>query len=477
MDLRQYGRILQGHWLVIVAVVLGCTLAAAAFAWTRTPVYRAEVQLFISARVPADLSEVYQGVLFSQQRVRSYAQLVSSPPVAERVISRLNLPETVDELRGKIEVSVPPDTVLIDVAVTDPSPARAKDIADAVGTEFSSFINALETSGTDPSPVEVGMTSPAQLPTSAVSPRKPLILLLGFHLGLILGIAAAALMEAIQRRIRRVEDAALLAGAPVLGAVVERRAREGEIPVTLDAPESERAEAYRRLRTTVQALATSQGLDSLVVTSAAEQEGQTEFVANLGIVFAQAGYSVVLVDANLRRPRLADVLGARSTTGFTEVLNDGLRVEDVVQTWRSDLPLEIVGAGSPASNPSELLGSVRFATALDTLSSRADVVLLDAPALSSASDAVIVARATSGAILTAQLGITRTSDLSYATECFRAGDARIVGVVLLRKRGRGAQGHVGYVRNGGAGAGWSSRSLPERALDEGEFTSPGRQAS
>jgi polysaccharide biosynthesis transport protein len=478
LDLRQYARILRARWLLIAAVTLLTLLVAAVFAWTRTPLYRAEVQLFISARVPADLSEVYQGVLFSQQRVRSYAQLVSSPPVAERVIAQLDLPETVDDLQGKIDVSVPPDTVLIDVAVTDPSAPRAKQIADAVGTEFAAFINALESSGADPSPVQVAVTSPAQLPTAPISPRKPLILLLGFHLGLILGIATAAAAEALQRRVRSAEDAAMLAGAPVLGAVVERSSRAGDVPVAFVAPESAEAEAYRRVRTNVQAL-TSQGLDSFVVASAARHDAQTEFIANLGIVFAQAGYSVVLIDANLREPRLADVFGARSATGLTEVLTDGLSVEDVTHTWRSDLPLKVLAAGGPVPNPSELLGSDRFATAIDAVSSKADIVLLDAPPLDSASDAVILARAVSGAILTARLGTTRASELAYAENCFRTVGARIVGIVLLHKRARDMRGHAGYVGDGKVGAAWTPRPIsdPDRPVDEREFTSRGRQAS
>jgi succinoglycan biosynthesis transport protein ExoP len=85
------------------------------------------------------------------------------------------------------------------------------------------------------------------------------------------------------------------------------------------------------LRTNLEALATSQGLKSFVVTSAGEREGKTQLVANLGIVFAQAGYEVVLVDANLRRPQLADVLGLPQSMGLSEILTDAVPVKTALQ--------------------------------------------------------------------------------------------------------------------------------------------------
>ena len=128
MDLRQYVRLLHAHWAVIAASVIICTAAAAALAWTRTPIYTASTQLFVSTGGVSDPGQAYQAGLFTQQRVRSYAQIVSSPSVTQAVIQELGLRESSPQLQGRIRASVPTDTVLIDVTVKDGSPARAKAI-------------------------------------------------------------------------------------------------------------------------------------------------------------------------------------------------------------------------------------------------------------------------------------------------------------------------------------------------------------
>jgi capsular exopolysaccharide synthesis family protein len=135
-------------------------------------------------------------------------------------------------------------------------------------------------------------------------------------------------------------------------------------------------------RTNLRVLGVDRGAHSLVISSAVASEGKTLIVANLGVAFAQAGYRVILVDADLRQPKLAEVLGLSSTVGLTDVLVDMTPVEVALQTWRHGFPLEVLVSGSqPPPNPSELLSSERFASVLGLLTNRVDVVILDAPAL------------------------------------------------------------------------------------------------
>jgi polysaccharide biosynthesis transport protein len=291
LDLKQYGRLLRAHWLLVVATILVCTVAAGVLAWTRTPIYAARTQLFVSTPgIPADLSQTYQGGLFSQQRVLSYAQIVSSPLVAQAVIKRLGLPMSVRQLQDKIRSSVPTDTVLINVTVRDPSPQRARAIANALGEEFSSFVSTLETRpGDRESPVKVSVTSQAQLPAHPDSPQKALYLAPGVLAGLVLGIGAAVLREVLDNRIRGGDDAAALTGAPVLGSITEDPNAERRPLIVANDPFSAQAEAYRRLRTNLGVLGIDHSHRSFVISSAVASEGKTVVVANLGIAFAQAG--------------------------------------------------------------------------------------------------------------------------------------------------------------------------------------------
>src|SRR5688500_17211941 len=157
MEIRKYVRILSAHRVLIGAAVLLCTVLAGVYAVTRDPVYAAETQLFVSAKPStAGLtpSGIYQGGLASQSRAESYARIISSPPVAEAVIRRLDLSRSREYVQEAISATVPQDTVLIDVRVEDRSPKQAKAIADAVAAEFPKFVGTLESStGPQGSPV------------------------------------------------------------------------------------------------------------------------------------------------------------------------------------------------------------------------------------------------------------------------------------------------------------------------------------
>jgi succinoglycan biosynthesis transport protein ExoP len=413
---------------------------AAGIALSLTSTYAARTQLFVSTGgAPADPSETYQGGLFSQQRVLSYASIVSSPAVAKAVIEQLRLPYGIRELQEEIRASVPAGTVLIDVTVEDRSPRRAKAIADAVGQQFSRFVETLEApSGGRSSPVRVSVTSQARIPTSPVSPQKGVYVALGGLVGLLLGIGAVVALEAVDSRVKSEDDVAGMVGAPVLASIADdHRARRRPLVVLHD-PFSAQAEEYRRLRMNLRVLRADRGLQSLVVSSAVASEGKTVTVANVGISLAQAGQTVVLVDADLRAPNLAVVLGLSSDAGLTDVLVDDFPLRQALQAWGDGLPLEVLASGRQPPNPSELLGSQRFATVLRSLTERADLVILDAPALLPVTDAAILARVTSGLILVTRLRSTRSAQVQMATQTLRAVEEGVVGIVLNRSRIRGA---------------------------------------
>jgi non-specific protein-tyrosine kinase len=387
-----------------------------------------------TGNVASDPSEAYEGGLFSQQRVLSYAEIVSSRPVIQAVIRKLRLRQSVEELQAAIEVSVPRDTVLINVTVEDRSPRRAKAIADVVAAEFASFVKPLETpEGRGNSPVKVSVTSPARLPTDPVAPRKLVVYLaLGALWGLTVGLGAVLLREALAKRVRDEEGAAVAAGAAVLGSIPDDPHADSRPLIVVDDPSSVRAEAYRRLRTNLETLIVDRQVRSFVVSSAVESEGKTVIVANLGVALAQAGYRVILVDADLRRPKLAQMLGLSSSAGLTDVLVDDLPVETAVETWREGVPLEVIGGGRARPKPGDLLGSESFRAVLTALMQRADVVILDAPAVLPVGDAAMVAQATSGVILVSRAESTRTAQLEAAAEALRATGEPVIAVVLNR---------------------------------------------
>ena len=433
LELRQWARVLRGRWRIILPTVVLCAAIAAAYAWTRTPLYEADTQMFISTVGSTnDLSQTYQGGLFAQQRVLSYTGIVSSPPVLQSVINALSLPETVSSLQKKVSATVPQGTVLLDVAVQDNSPRRAQAIAAALDTAFPRFVNTLETSPSSPgrapagSSVKVSVVAPPHLPTGAVSPRKPLILALGVLLGVILGIAAALLREYWDRRIRDFEDAAAIAGASLIGSIPED-SKAGKRPlVVLEDPHSIVAEGYRQLRTNLQYRSHEHAQQTFVVCSAVPSEGKTVIAANLSLAMAQAGLRVILVDADMRLPRVAELFGMDNGRGLSDALTGSVPLDDLLQA-HDTLPLKVMASGPSPTNPSEILEE--FPLVLAELMSRADFVIVDSPAVLPVTDASILAQAAAGVILVARVASTRTKQLQAAAQSLRLVEAEIVGVV------------------------------------------------
>jgi succinoglycan biosynthesis transport protein ExoP len=429
--------------LVVLGVLVG-TLVAAALAWAKTPVYAARAQLFVSTSAGLDPSATYEGGLFSQQRVLSYSRLVSSPEVLGDVIRALELTMTPVELGGNVRAAVPVDTVLIDIEVTDTVPRRAQAVANEIAARFPAFVERLEARGeTQGSPVKISTTTRAELPTDPVSPRWPVYLALGALLGLAMGVLAAFVRNALDTRVRDSSVLEEAVGAPVVGVIAhDRRARARPLVVSHDSL-SAQAEAYRRLRSNLAGVASRRGISSLVVSSALEGEGKTVVAANLGLTFAQAGYRVVLVDADLRRPRLAQYLGLSGGIGLADALREDRRVEDLLQTWGNGSPLEFLASGTSASSPSDLLGSQQFAAVREALEGRSDIVIFDAPALLPVIDAAVLAQRTSGLVLVARSGSTRVAELTAAAEAVRATGGVVLGAVLTRVPGRALPPYYG----------------------------------
>jgi polysaccharide biosynthesis transport protein len=436
MEIRHFVRVLRGHWLFIVASFAVCVGLAAALAWTRAPVYSAQTQLFISSNGgSADPAATYQGGLFAEERVLSYAQVISSPAVLNPVIRRLGLHETSQQLAAKIQTGVPTNTVLLNVTVQDRSARRAQAIASTLARQFVGFVRVLEApGGGGGSPVKVSITNPAQLPTSPSSPRKLEYLAIGVVLGLLVGIGGAVGLEAFDRRVRDDRDALEAAGAGVLVTVSERRGGKPKAPIVLTKPFSARAEAYRRLGVNLAALVDDRGLRSFMISSASRDESQAVVAANLGIVLAKAGYRTALVDANLSSPRLAAILGLSAPTGLTDVVLRGAPLASVLSTWSVGARLVVLSAGSEPSNPGDVLASRRFSGIVEELRGQFDVIIVTAPPLLEASDAAVVARVTAGAIVVARPGSTRFDDLAAAAETLRGVNATLLGVVLNGRR-------------------------------------------
>jgi succinoglycan biosynthesis transport protein ExoP len=433
LDLKQYLQTLREQWFVVVGTALLGVAVAAGIVLSQAPTYASHSQLFVSTADQSDVTATYQGNLFGQQRVKSYADIVSSESVVAAVKKKLRLQASVPQLQKQISAQVPLDTVLINVTVRDKKSTVARDIADSVGQQFSVLVNELETpSGKTASPVKVTVVESASMPTGPISPKKKLGLVIGLIAGLALGLAGALLRRALDTSVGHREEAGVLVGAPVLAAFrdddsVARRPLIGGTDSF-----SSWAESFRQLRTNIRYISIDSSVRSMVVTSSVPAEGKTTIAINLAIALAQVGERVILVDADLRRPQVSELMGLNPAIGVTNVLVGSVSLDGALQNWKNGTSLQVLASGSVPPNPSELLSSQSMRELLVDLLARADVVLFDTPPLLPVTDAAVLASMTDGALLVARAGKTKRLELSHSAEALRRGGAAVLGVVLNR---------------------------------------------
>lgn len=443
MELQDYLLVVRKRWRVIAFVVLLAVGLASAVSALSTREYQANTQFFVSTTGAADNVALLQGNTFTQQRVKSYAQLLTTPRILEPVAETTG--SDVGSLASRVTATTPPDTVLIDVAVTDTDPERARAVAASIAEVFPTAVTELESpAGKDAaSPVKVTVVQPPSTPTAPVSPKPVRNILLAVLLGLLLGLAAAVLRETLDRSVKTSEDVKRVTDTPLLGAIAhDPEAPKRPLIVEVD-PRSPRAEAFRSLRTNLQFVDAANHPRTIVVTSSLAGEGKSTLTANLALTMAQAGSRVCLIEADLRRPKVLEYMGLEGSVGLTDALIDRADVIDVLQPY-GGTNLWVLGAGPIPPNPSELLGSTAMRSLLQNLSARFDYVVIDAPPTLPVTDAVVLSKLVDGAIVVVGSGIVDRDQLAHTLESLESVNGRVMGVVLNRVPPRGPGQYGGY---------------------------------
>ena len=289
----------------------------------------------------------------------------------------------------------------------------------------------------------------AFMPRSIYKPKKRLNVALGFLFGLFLGVGAAILLEYIDNTLKTPDDVRNVLGVSVLGLVpaygsrgkTRSRQAQGEegadgaptdpALVTARAPMSPIAESYRELRTALLLAVAGHPPRDIGVTSCQPSEGKTTTAINLATALAQLGKRVLLVDADLRRPRCHQVMGVSSASGVSNYLTGHDDIESLVQPTSIER-VSLLPAGPIPPNPAELLDSTRFAQLVEALRSRDhyDHVIFDTPPVLSVVDPLLVGRKLEGMVLVIRSAFTSREAGRLGKEKLDTGRVNLLGIVL-----------------------------------------------
>ncbi|MEV1203829.1 polysaccharide biosynthesis tyrosine autokinase [Microbispora rosea] len=427
MELLCYARLMRRYWPLLLLSVLAGVGTAHVVTVNTAPRYLASITMLVSADAgDGGLSTALQAGALSQQRVQSYAALLTS----RQVVGRIAGGEDVADVQARITANAIPETTLLRATVADSVPTRAAARANALGAAFVRLIDQIERpTPKSPPTIRVTVVDDAEVPEDPVAPQPLTNMALGALIALFAAVTGLVLRDRLDTTIKTAETLRQVAKSSVLGLIgYERDARRHPL-VLRDQGRSVRAEAFRSLRTNLQFIGVDRQPKSLVVTSCLPGEGKSSTSVNLAITMAQAGWRVVLVDADLRRPSVPHYLGIEGGTGLTDVLIERARLHEVIQTWGQP-GLSVLPSGRIPPNPSELLGSRVMRSVLAQLTEEYDMVIVDAPPLLPVTDAAALGAICDGALLVVRHGKTRNEQVLRAGELLSSINARLVGTVL-----------------------------------------------
>jgi len=443
VELGDYIRVVRRRWRIILTTFLVVLGIAAVMTSLTEPLYRARAQLYVSTVGTDSATDLAQGSSFTQRQVATYADIATTPYVLTPVIDELGLEETPQELASKIVSQALANTVLIELAVTDPDPNQALAIAGAVGDQLVERLSELDQVDADASsPVKATIITPAAVGATPVEPRPTRTLALAAVLGLLLGLGLALLRDLLDSSIRGEEDVRAVTDSPILGGISFDK-EAAQLPnLVIEQPHHTHSEAFRTLRTNLQFVNLGDPPRSIVLTSSLASEGKTTTTAHLAQTLAAAVKRVCIVEGDLRRPRLMNYLGMEGGAGLTNVLIGEAELDDMLQPY-GDTSLTLLGSGPIPPNPAELLGSEPMQALINELTERFDIVIVDAPPLLPVTDAAVLSRVTDGAVIVVGVGIVKREHLTRTLQRLEQAQGQLLGLIMNQLPTRGADAYYG----------------------------------
>lgn len=485
---RYFSYLLHWAWLIGLAAVLA-GLTAYYVSGLIPPVYQAKTTVLVN-EAPSNQAIDYSSIVLSSQLSQTYAQMMVKAPILEEVAKRVGLPEIAPE---RVSAIAETNMQLITVSAESTNPTIAADIANIMVDVFREQTQTLQTSrfssyksnlltqideiekqiqqvtnqlerSTNQTDMDVYATQlksyqeayntllqsyeqvqlteaqissnivqiePATPPDKPISPKRLQNTALAAFVSLLLAAALVYFIEMMDDSLKSPDEFARAVNLPILGMVTHFR-DAGHTLVIESQPRSATADAFRTLRTNLNNIADpNRPAQTILITSPMAGDGKSVVTINLACAFAQNGQKVTIIDANLRRPEIHNLLKIANDRGLSHALtlsNPFIPYEYIKSTRINNLTVMTAGKTSPHS--SELLGQPKFKEILDKISTQTEIILVDTPPALSIADASVLSNDVDSVILVMKPGSTHFVSARQVTEQLTRGNARVLGIVI-----------------------------------------------
>ena len=425
MSVDQIASTLWRRKLLFALTFLACLAAVVAVTFSLPKTYKATATLFVGVNKEVNEALAYDTNV-GEQLARTYTTLAANPNVAEEVRRRLPFGISRAKLIGKMSFAPVERTQLLEITAEGDSPRQAQQLANTYSSVFVSRVRDQFRRGE--TQTKISVNEMASSPTQPAKPNPPLYIGLGGLLAAVLATGVALLRDRLDTSIRISEEDDSVLGEPIVARIPDMATRRGEDWLEVN-------DAFRLLKTNIDFF-DERPAQVLMVTSPSPFEGKTTVCAQLAVTAVADGEKVLLIEADLRRPGLAETeVGERlerASVGLTNYLV-GVADERKIVTPQPGLPgLHVIWAGPLPPNPSSLLGSRRLATLIETLRSDYDRIIVDTPPISVGADSSVTVGHVDGTLYVIDARRTKRSPAQAGLNQLEKARARLLGVVVNR---------------------------------------------
>ena len=425
---------LRKYWaLVIGLAVLGGT-AGYLLSSTVEPQFESRASLYFALNAGDSGADLNQGSAYTQNQMLSFARLATSSRVLEPVIDELGMDTTPRDLARSVAITIPQDTVILDVVATSTDPERAAAIANSVSANLAAAVQEVAAESAEGgASISASVIDDAVAPAVQSVPNKTRDAALAAAVGFLLGVLAAFIATVSDTRVRNEAAVARVTDLPVLGVVTRTKRGVGAGLIVAREHHSPVAEDMRRIQSAL-AFSSLEGRSRrLLITSASPGEGKSTFSTNLAVTLADTGAKTLVIDADLRRPRVDALFGLDGSIGLTTVLMGEIALPDAVVAWRQGGP-DVLTSGALPPNPAAIVTSDAFRSALDAASQRYDAVIIDSPPVLTVADSNLLASLADGVVIVVDASKTRRPQLAKTLRSIESAGGRVLGIVLNKTR-------------------------------------------
>jgi non-specific protein-tyrosine kinase len=398
-------------------------------------------------RIAVSNEDPDQAALIANTLASTFSRYVAEESLGQIEATRASLDEQIAEVRDQVE-SLDAEISTLDTEANQGDTAIQTQIDDlrAQRSRLQQQIADLEVQGQSVSigiasaQTQVTVSAPASAPSAPYAPRVTFYTVLGVFVGLLIAVAAIALLQYLDNSVHGDVDVQQLLGVPVLSTVPTQSSVQpggNQVYVIAD-PRSQASESIRMLRANLEFAFAGRDVKTLAISSASPEEGKSTVAANLAVVMAQAGLSTVLIDADLRKPTQHRIFGIPNDEGLTTLLTHPERPWKDVSTRVATSNLFLLPSGPIPPNPSDLLSIDHFPKLLKEIGETADLVVIDTPPILAVADPLVVARKSDAALLVTRAGKTRRDAVRKAVDALQNGNVWMPGVVINQQKIRGS---------------------------------------